>query len=114
MVTPTAHRSSGKVVNTFCWEAPADMADVYANLSERKFLGTGVVRGRSAWASNAGKMSRPSTQSPQPLHPCPRTFYTPQNFWTAYDCCEHPYGRSTTIAIFAEGDLTQVIKDFAP
>jgi len=38
-------------------------------------------------------------------------FYTPNNFWTVYDVGATSAASKTTIAIFAEGDLTQVLKD---
>lgn len=41
-------------------------------------------------------------------YPCA---YNPQGLQTAYDATTAPTGGSTPIAIFAEGDLTQVIKD---
>lgn len=41
-------------------------------------------------------------------YPCT---YNPQGFWKAYDATSAPTGSKTSIAIFAEGDLTQVVKD---
>lgn len=41
-------------------------------------------------------------------YPCT---YNPQGFWKAYDATTAPTGAKTPIAIFAEGNLTQVIKD---
>ena len=41
-------------------------------------------------------------------YPCT---YNPQGFWSAYDATSAPTGANTSIAIFAEGDLTQVIND---
>ncbi len=41
-------------------------------------------------------------------YPCT---YNPQGFWKAYDATGTTTGKATPIAIFAEGDLTQVIKD---
>jgi subtilase family serine protease len=38
-------------------------------------------------------------------------FYAPQNFWTVYDVGSTATGAQTAIAIFAEGDLTQVLSD---
>jgi pseudomonalisin len=59
-----------------------------------------------------------------PMHPSPHkqqssastgipavNFYTPQNFWTAYDVGSTATGSGTNIAIFTEGDLTQVLFD---
>jgi pseudomonalisin len=63
--------------------------------------------------TNAGVMATPiRTQSPSTTVGVPAVhFYTPMNFWTAYDVGTTPTGSKTTIAIFAEGDLTQVLKD---
>lgn len=41
-------------------------------------------------------------------YPCT---YNPQGFWKAYDATTASTGSATSVAIFAEGDLTQVIKD---
>jgi pseudomonalisin len=37
--------------------------------------------------------------------------YDPPQFWTIYDAAAAPAATKTAIAIFAEGDLTQVVKD---
>lgn len=41
-------------------------------------------------------------------YPCT---YNPQGFWKAYDASSASTGSATPIAIFAEGNLTQVVKD---
>lgn len=41
-------------------------------------------------------------------YPCT---YNPQGLWQAYDATSASTGSATSIAIFAEGDLTQVLKD---
>jgi pseudomonalisin len=37
--------------------------------------------------------------------------YNPEGFWKAYDATSTPAATKTAVAIFAEGDLTQVVKD---
>jgi len=85
---------------------------VYANLSDAQVPSalSGTVAAVLGLPTRA-RCRRPSTHSPQPLHPCPPYTSTRSEFWTAYDVASTPTGGATTIAIFAEGDLTQVIKD---
>ncbi|HUI81672.1 MAG TPA: S53 family peptidase [Bryobacteraceae bacterium] len=63
--------------------------------------------------TNAAVMTTPiHVQTPSTTVGVPAVhFYSPNNFWTVYDVGLTPTGSKTTIAIFAEGDLTQVIKD---
>lgn len=65
--------------------------------------------------NNASKMTPPIVQATGtptttslPNYPAS---YNPQGFWKAYDVGNTPTASGTSIAIFAEGDLTQVIKD---
>jgi pseudomonalisin len=37
--------------------------------------------------------------------------YAPQGFWRAYNAANAPTGAATSVAIFAEGDLTGVVQD---
>lgn len=86
---------------------------VYANLSDAQVPSSlsGIVASVLG-LSNAGKMSPPIHVQPAASPSVPAVhFYTPRNFWTAYDVGATPTGNATTIAIFAEGDLTQVVKD---
>ena len=39
--------------------------------------------------------------------------YTPQDFWTFYDAATAPTGRSTSIAVFAEGDVGPAVTQLA-
>jgi subtilase family serine protease len=86
---------------------------VYANLSDAQVpssLGGLVVS--VLGLTNAGKMSPPIHVKPAASAGVPAVhFYTPNDFWTAYDVGTTSTGGATTVAIFAEGDLTQVIKD---
>jgi pseudomonalisin len=62
--------------------------------------------------NNAARMTTPIHTQPSATVSTPAVhFYTPQGFWTAYDVGATPTGSKTTIAIFAEGDLTQVLAD---
>jgi pseudomonalisin len=86
---------------------------IFANMSDVQVPSTlsGIVVSVLG-LTNAGKMSPPIHVQPAVSTSVPAVhFYTPRNFWTAYDVGTTPTGGSTTIAIFAEGDLTQVIKD---
>lgn len=63
--------------------------------------------------NNAAHFNLPiSTPSPTsaslPNYPAA---YTPQGFWKAYDVATVPAAKNTSIAIFAEGDLSGVITD---
>jgi pseudomonalisin len=83
---------------------------VYANLSDAQVpssLGSTVVA--VLGLNNAGRMAPPTQK--QAVTPPAVHFYTPQGFWTAYDVGSTATGSQTAIAIFAEGDLTQVLKD---
>jgi pseudomonalisin len=57
--------------------------------------------------NNAGRFS---TGPSLPSLPYPKT-YGPPDFWKAYDVGTTPTGAKTAIAIFAEGDLSGVVKD---
>lgn len=79
--------------------------------------GLGGIVGSVLGLSNVGTMTVPAptaTNAPSSCvlpgtgYPCT---YNPQGFWQAYDATTSSTGASTPIAIFAEGDLTQVIKD---
>ena len=65
--------------------------------------------------NNLATMSIPARTATNPPSTClagtPLCEYNPQGFWRAYDATTAPSGSATTVAIFAEGNLTQVIKD---
>ncbi|PYT34893.1 MAG: hypothetical protein DMG58_03660 [Acidobacteria bacterium] len=87
---------------------------IYANLTDAKVpsaLGSTVAA--VLGLNNAGRMAPPThKQEPSSTLSIPAVhFYTPQGYWTAYDVAGTATGSRTTIAIFAEGDLTQVLKD---
>jgi subtilase family serine protease len=50
-------------------------------------------------------------QTPQDTVPTYLVSYTPQGFWEAYDVGSTPTGSKTPIAIFAQGDVSGVVKD---
>ncbi|MCY0903142.1 MAG: protease pro-enzyme activation domain-containing protein, partial [Firmicutes bacterium] len=87
---------------------------VYANVTPAEVPSSlqGVVAGVLG-LNNAARMSLPlafksvSTSS-LPNYPAS---YNPQGFWQAYDVGNTPAASGTNIAIFAEGDLTQVVDD---
>ena len=87
---------------------------VYANLTDAHVpsaLGGSVAA--VLGLNNAGRMAPPMhKQAPASTLSLPAVhFYTPQGYWTAYDVAGTATGSRTTIAIFAQGDLTQVLKD---
>jgi pseudomonalisin len=86
---------------------------VFANMSDAQVPSSlGGIVAAVLGLTNAGNMSRTVHAQPAVSTSVPAVhFYTPRNFWTAYDVGTTPTGSATTIAIFAEGDLTQVIKD---
>jgi pseudomonalisin len=99
--------------NTLIGSFAQNGATVYANLSDAQVPSSlGGIVASVLGLNNAGKMSPPTHVQPAASASVPAVhFYTPRNFWTAYDVGATPTGNATTIAIFAEGDLTQVIKD---
>ena len=86
---------------------------VFANMSDAQVPSSlGGIVAAVLGLTNAGKMSPTVHAQPAVSTSVPAVhFYTPRNFWTAYDVGTTPTGSATTIAIFAEGDLTQVLKD---
>src|SRR6267143_5457970 len=87
---------------------------IYANLTDAHVpsaLGGSVAA--VLGLNNAGRMAPPMhKQAPASTLSLPAVhFYTPQGYWTAYDVAGTATGSRTTIAIFAQGDLTQVLKD---
>jgi subtilase family serine protease len=93
---------------------------VFANTSPAQvptsLAGTvGAVLGLNSVGTMTTPLARTSATNPPSScavsgvgYPCT---YNPQGFWTAYDATSAPTGSATSIAIFAEGDLTQVVKD---
>jgi len=84
---------------------------VYANLTAAQvpssLAGTVIA---VLGLNNAGRMAPPVHVQTAVVTPAVH-FYTPQGFWTAYHADSTATGAQTAIAIFAEGDLTQVLKD---
>lgn len=58
--------------------------------------------------SASGPPAPVSSSSATPDYPAS---YSPQGFWEAYDAGDVPAATGTTIAIFAEGDLSGVVRD---
>lgn len=86
---------------------------VYANLTAAQVpssLGATVLA--VLGLNNAGIMTTPiQTQAASSVTLPSVHFYPPQGFWQAYDVGTTPAGSQTKIAIFTEGNLTQVIAD---
>jgi len=84
---------------------------VYANLTAAQapssLAGTVIA---VLGLNNAGRMAPPVHVQTAVVTPAVH-FYTPQGFWTAYHADSTATGAQTAIAIFADGDLTQVLKD---
>jgi pseudomonalisin len=88
-------------------------ATVYANITDAQVPASlsGIVVAVLG-LNNAARMTTPIHIQPSATVSTPAVhFYTPQGFWTAYDVGATPTGSKTAIAIFAEGDLTQVLAD---
>lgn len=85
---------------------------VYSNTTGAEVPASlGGIVGAVLGANNASKMSLPiSFPSTSSLPQYPAS-YNPQGFWKAYDVGATSTGKKTNIAIFAEGDLTQVVTD---
>jgi len=86
---------------------------VYANLTDAKVpAALGGTVAAVLGLNNAGVMTPPvHKQAPSAVTLPAVHFYPPQGFWTAYDVGSTSTGSQTKIAIFAEGDLTQVLAD---
>jgi pseudomonalisin len=111
----SAHGSG--FANTTAARVPSTIAGSVASVLGLSDLGrmvpTSIRTTRPAAA--AGTAAAPATTNPPSScvlpgvgYPCE---YNPQGFWTAYDATHASTGAKTTVAIFAEGDLTQVVKD---
>jgi pseudomonalisin len=91
---------------------------VYANsVDARVPAGLGGVVSAVLGLDDVGVMEAQPTVAGDPPSSCtvsgvgyPCT-YAPQGFWRAYDAVGAPTGAATNIAIFAEGNLTGVVKD---
>jgi pseudomonalisin len=86
---------------------------IYANLTDAQVPASlsGTVAAVLG-LNNISAMAPPlQTQSISILPPASLHSYTPQDFWTAYDVRSTPSAIDADIAIFAEGDLTQVLAD---
>lgn len=91
---------------------------VFANVTAARVpAGLGGVVASVLGLNNLATMTvdRPAATNPPSSclvsglgYPC---VYNPQGFWKAYDATSARTGSATSIAVFAEGDLTQVVKD---
>ena len=84
---------------------------VYANLSAAQVpasLGSLVVA--VLGLNNAARMSTPISKMAVSVPVYPGAYH-PQDFWKAYDAGTTATGSKTPIAIFAEGDVSGVVKD---
>lgn len=83
--------------NTTAAQAPAALAGV-----------VGAVLGLQDVGAMHTDLGTPSPPSVPPTNNV-GALYTPQDFWTFYDATSAPTGRSTPIAVFAEGDVSDAI-----
>jgi pseudomonalisin len=86
---------------------------IYANLNDAQVPASlaGIV-GAVLGLNNEKMQAAPPKKAASPSVATPAAhFYAPQNFWTVYDVGTTPTAAQTAIAIFAEGDLTQVLFD---
>ena len=103
----------GSAFNTSIGRFEQDGKTVYVNMTDAQvpssLAGTVIA---VLGLNNAGRMSTPIRKQTVSSVGTPAVhFYPPQGFWTAYDVGSTPTGSNTVIAIFAEGDLTQVLID---
>jgi hypothetical protein len=89
----------------------ANGVPVYANISPAQVPGQldGIVSAVLG-LNNAAKMSVPLARNAVALPNFPGS-YRPNDLLKAYDAGSTPAGSKTSIAIFAEGDVTEVVKD---
>jgi len=89
----------------------ANGAPVFANLSPAQVPeALGSIVGAVLGLNNAAKMSFPLATNAVSVPNFPGS-YRAKNLWTAYDVASTPTGSKTAIAIFAEGDVSGVVKD---
>src|SRR5579875_618317 len=87
---------------------------VYANTSAASVPSSLAPAVGAVLGLNDAARVEPTTNPPSSCtvpgvgYPCT---YNPQGFWKAYDVARTPTGYRTAVAIFAEGNLTQVVKD---
>lgn len=91
--------------NTTPAQVPANLGSTVASV-----LGLNDVVAYATPLKKSGQASGGSTTGSSTLPNYPAS-YNPQGFQTAYDVGRTSSGRGTNVAIFAEGDLTQVVQD---
>ena len=106
---------AGVAFNTGIGQFQQNGVSVYANYTDTQVPSSlaGTVAAVLG-LNNVGRMAPPIHKASSATATPSVHFYTPQNFWTAYDVGAIPAAAKTNIAIFAEGDLTQVLKNFPP
>lgn len=99
-----AFKSAGRSVyaNVTGARVPAGLGGIVASVLGLNDLAT-VSVDRPAATNPASSCLLPGVG-----YPCE---YNPQGFWKAYDATSTTTASATPIAVFAEGDLTQVVKD---
>jgi pseudomonalisin len=99
--------------NTQIGEFQQNGATIYANLDDAQVPASlGGIVGAVLGLNNEKMQTAPPKKAASSSTGVPAAhFYAPQNFWTVYDVGTTPTGAQTAIAIFAEGDLTQVLLD---
>ncbi|HET9077011.1 MAG TPA: S53 family peptidase [Acidimicrobiales bacterium] len=117
----TASGTAGQAENAFHTSLRSlklGARDVFANVTGVSVpAALGGIVGSVLGLNDVGSMTAAPAPSANPASSCLLTgvgypcTYNPQGFWNAYDAAGAPTGSSTPIAIFAEGDLTQVVKD---
>lgn len=71
----------------------------------------GATVGAVLGLNDIGKMKPTLMTRKQVATPTYAVSYNPQDFWKIYGAAKLPYASNATIAIIAEGDMTQVVKD---
>lgn len=89
-------------VNTKAAQVPQSLSDTV-----KAVLGLNNV----AQLATAYKLKSQSSPNPSISTPNYPASYNPQDFWKAYDVGSTSTGQNTNTAIFAEGDLTQVVQN---
>ena len=106
-----SYRQNGATVfaNTKAAQVPVALASTVGAVLGLTNAGVMRVHPARVAATNPTSTNPPSSCVVTGVgYPCT---YNPAGFWSAYDATGAPTGASTTVAIFAEGDVTGVVTD---
>ncbi|MGH8313326.1 MAG: protease pro-enzyme activation domain-containing protein, partial [Gammaproteobacteria bacterium] len=102
---PNGEPSRTVYANTQTAQVPASLGGIVLSVVGLENIDT-MHTGLGSWPAAA-----PAPAVPAPNPPANPVTFSPQDFWKVYDVGAVPAALNTTIAIFAEGDLSGVLPD---